>query len=103
MMSSISDASSKIISIRLPLLWRPAKACGLVFDHGIISMRQVRSRSGSLETREVALRVKNSRENQQRLNHLPSSAQVLVLSWVSVLAVRARRGWGGGMRARGVH
>src|SRR5258706_4619457 len=94
MMSSISDASSKIISIRLPLLWRPAKACGLVFDHGIISMRQVRSRSGSLETREVALRVKNSRENQQRLNHLPSSAQVLVLSWVSVLAVMKPRPFG---------
>jgi len=31
------------------LLWSPAKAWGLVFDHGIMSIRQVRSREGSLK------------------------------------------------------
>ena len=45
-----------------------------------MSMRQVRSRSGSLAIRAVAVRLKCSRENQQRLNHLPTSDQVLVFS-----------------------
>jgi len=35
----------------------PAKAWGLVFDQGIISIRQVRSREGSFERREVGLQL----------------------------------------------
>src|SRR6266852_524726 len=100
MMSSISEASSKTSSIRLPLLWSPAKAWGLVLDHGIMSIRQVRSRVLSLDRSAVAVRVKYSRANQQRLNHLPSSAQVLVLSCGSVLAVTTPRVSGKVMNAQ---
>src|SRR5882724_7541416 len=73
MMSSISLASSKIRRSRLPLLWSPAKAWGLVFDHGIMSIRQVRSREGSLERREVAFNSKCWRMIGLRwLNHFRS-------------------------------
>ena len=76
--------------MRLPLLWRPAKASVFFSDQVTWSMRQVRSREGSFERSAVAVRTKCSRA-MKRLNHLPSSAQVLVLSWASVLAVTTPR------------
>ena len=39
----------------------------------------------------MAERVKRSLAKKQRLNHYPTPAQVLVLSWVSVLAVTTPR------------
>src|SRR5258708_31157080 len=93
----MAEASSMTRKRRLPLLCIPAKASGFFSDQGIMSIRQVRSREGSRESKAVAVRGKWSFANQQRLNHFPIAAHGLVFSWVSVLAVSEPRG------LRGVH
>src|SRR5258708_32830079 len=99
----MAEASSMTRKRRLPLLCIPAKASGFFSDQGIMSIRQVRSREGSRESRAVAVRVKGALANQQRLNHLPIAAQVLVFSWGSVLAGCAAPGsWVGMKDPRGV-
>src|SRR6516165_7621056 len=75
---------------RLPSLCRPWKATALFSDHGTMSMRHVLScdtPDGSSRTKmAVAVSLRDSLPSNS-WNHLPSSAQVLVLSCVSVLAV----------------
>src|SRR5258708_8111630 len=86
MASEISLASSKMITSRLPLLWAPAKACGLSSDQVLKSVRQVASCSASSTLIEVTCTSNQSLLMQQR-NHFAISGCVLVFSWSPVFAV----------------
>ena len=98
-MSGMAEASSIMRRMRLPLLCRPANASVFFSDQVIWSMRHVRSRDGSLDRSAVAVRVKCSRA-MNWLYHRPSSDHVLVLSWVSVLAVITPRVSGAVVKAQ---
>ncbi|NDH62702.1 MAG: hypothetical protein EBY18_13870 [Alphaproteobacteria bacterium] len=76
--------------VRLPWLCRPAKASALVSDHGTRSSRQICAWPTTLEAKEVDVRSNHSRYFHRR-SHFAISAQVLVRSWDSVLAVTTPR------------
>ena len=83
---AMADASSKSIRILFPWLCSPAKASVLFSLHGMASIRQLFSLPFSLANMAVAVTV-NRGLPINRLYHFMSSGHVLVLSWVSVLAV----------------
>ena len=87
----MAEASSKITTMRLPWLCRPAKASERSFDHGIWSMRHVFCRSGSPAMKMAVAVSVNSWRAMNNWYHLPNSAHVFVRSCVSVFAVTTPR------------
>ena len=91
MIGGIAEASSKIINTRRPWLCKPANASGLRSLHAIMSVRQVRARSGSTRKQSRGLQDGNRERPRNSRYHLASSTQVFVFNCVSVFAVTTPR------------